>query len=326
MLVVDGTAIRKSLTMADCIDVMRRALHAFGEGKVYQPPRVVLQPEQLNGFAFLKPAAVAAEQVSFGLKVITFFPDNPSQRGIPAINGFVALFDAETGAPQAILDGGVVTEIRTAAVSAVATDLVAPAHAGDLALVGAGVQARAHLAAMAAVRELRRVRVWNHNPETAQAFVGWASDEGHTVEPVDSVQAAIEGADLICTVTSTREPLVDGDWVTRGAHINAVGSFEATTRELHANLVAKAAVVVDSREECAKAAGDLLLAMEDGAVSIDSDFPELGELLAGKRTLDREGKEITLFESLGLALEDVAAAAHVVAAAREHGLGVEVSL
>ncbi len=326
MIIIDGETTRKSLTMVDCIEVMRSTLRASGDGKVYQPPRSVLQPEQLNGFAFLKPAAVSGEHVSFGLKVITFFPDNPSMRGIPAISGFVALFNAETGEPEAILAGGVVTEIRTAAVSAVATDLLAPDGAGDLALIGAGVQARAHLAAMAAVRSLRRVRVWNHNPHTAKAFVAWAAAKGHIVEVVDSVRAAVEGADLICTITSTREPLVDGDWVVNNAHINAVGAFEATTRELHANLVGKAAVVVDSRAECANAAGDLLLAMADGTVPSDADFPELGELLAGTRTLDREGKEITLFESLGLAIEDVAAAAHVVAAARAQGLGTEVAL
>src|SRR5262245_10728028 len=162
MLIVDGAAVRRALPMADCVEVMRGALRAFGAGNVYQPPRTVLQPEQLPGFAFLKPAALGGGNASFGLKVITFFPENP-KRGLPAISGFVAWFDAETGGPEAILDGGVVTEIRTAAVSAVATDLLAPAGAGDLALVGAGVQARAHLEAMAAVRQLDRVRVWNHS-------------------------------------------------------------------------------------------------------------------------------------------------------------------
>jgi ornithine cyclodeaminase len=269
---------------------------------------------------------VAAEQVSFGLKVITFFPDNPTRRGIPAISGFVALFDAETGVPTALLDGGVVTEIRTGAVSAVATDVLAPAHAGDLAIIGTGVQGRAHLAAMAAVRELRRVRVWNHRPEGAAAFVAWAEEEGHTVEACATVEKAVAGADLICTVSSSREPLVDGDWVAPGAHVNAVGAFEPTTRELHANLVAKATVVVDSREEAGKAAGDLLLAMEDGAIPSDADFPELGELLSGKRAVDRKPDGVTVFESLGLALEDVAAGAEVVARAREARLGTDVSL
>lgn len=325
MLVLDGNAVRAALPMADAVEVMRGALRAFGAGGVYQPPRSVLQPPQLNGFAFLKPAAVAADEVSFGLKVITFFPDNP-KRGIRAINGFVALFDADTGAPVAILDGGVVTEIRTGAVSAVATDVLARPDAGDLALVGAGVQARAHLAAMAVVRPLRRVRVWNHNPAGAEAFVTWAAEQGHAVEACATVQEAVEGADLICTVSSSREPVVDGERIAPGAHVNAVGAFEPTTRELHANVVANATIVVDSREEAAKAAGDLLLAIEDGALPGDADFAEIGELLAGTRTHERERDEVTVFESLGLALEDVAAAAHVVSAARERGLGVDVPL
>jgi ornithine cyclodeaminase/alanine dehydrogenase-like protein (mu-crystallin family) len=325
MLILDGSTVRSVLPMSACIEAMRSALRAFAEGNTYQPPRTVLQPPQLAGFAFLKPAAVTGKEISFGLKVITFFPDNP-KHGIPAISGFVALFDPETGTPQAILDGSVVTEIRTAAVSAVATDLLAPADAGDLALIGAGVQARAHLEAMAAVRHLRRVRVWNHRPETARMFVEWAAGLGFTVEPAQSVQEAVTGADLVCTVSSAREPLVDGDWLAAGAHVNAVGAFEPTTRELRANVVSKAAIVVDSRDEAAKAAGDLLLAIEDGALRADAHFVELGELLAGIAGLSRDGTEITLFESLGLAVEDVAAAAYVVAAAREKGLGVEVAL
>jgi ornithine cyclodeaminase/alanine dehydrogenase-like protein (mu-crystallin family) len=326
MLIIDGDTVRNSLPMATAVEVMRSALSAFGQGNVYQPPRTVLQPPQLDGYAFLKPAALATQDVSFGLKVITFFPNNP-KHGIPAISGFVALFDPQSGQPLALMDGGVVTEIRTAAVSAVATDLLAPRSAGDLTLLGAGVQARAHLTAMAAVRRLRRARVWNHNPATARAFVEWATDEGYDVEACESVEEAVAGADLICTVTSSREPLLDGEWVQEGAHINAVGAFEATTRELRTNVVTKAAVVVDSREEAAKAAGDLLIPVEEGAIPPDVEFAEIGELLAGTRSLERTPKqEITVFESLGLALEDVAAAAHVVSAVRELGLAAEVVL
>lgn len=146
-----------------------------------------------------------------------------------------------------------------------------------------------------------------------------------SAEPCATVREAVERADLICTVSSSREPLVDGDWVAPGAHINAVGAFEPTTRELHANAVANSKIVVDSREEAAKAAGDLLLAIEEGVLPADLDLPEIGELLAGVRTLERGPKDITIFESLGLALEDVGAAAHVVATGRERGLGTEVT-
>jgi ornithine cyclodeaminase len=323
MLIIDGNAVRSALPMPVAIDLMRTALRSFARGDVYQPPRVVLQPPQLSGFTFLKPAAVGGETTSFGLKVVNFFPDN-SKRGLPAISGFVALFDTETGVPTAVLDGGVVTDIRTAAVSAVATDLLARRDAGDLALIGSGVQARSHLMAMGAVRSLRRVRVWNHRPAGAESFAAWAAGEGYTVEVCSSVQAAVTDADLICTVTSSREPLVDGDWVNTGTHINAVGAFQAETRELCSNVVANARIVVDSREEAAKAAGDLLLAIAEGALPAGSEFPELGELLVGSAPGRATPDEVTVFESLGLALEDVAAAAHVVSAAREQKLAIEV--
>jgi ornithine cyclodeaminase len=323
MLIIDGNTVRSALPMPVAIDLMRTALRSFACGDVYQPPRVVLQPPQLSGFTFLKPAAVGGDTQSFGLKVITFFPDNP-KRGIPAISGFVALFDTETGVPVAVLDGGVVTDIRTGAVSAVATDLLARHDAGDLAIIGAGAQARAHLVAMAAVRPLRRVRVWNHRPAGAESFAAWAANEGYTVEVCSLVRDAVTDADLICTVSSAHEPLVDGDWLRPGTHINAVGAFQPETRELYGNVVANARIVVDSREEAAKAAGDLLLAMAEEALPSGFDFPELGELLVGRATGRATPEEITVFESLGMALEDVAAAAHVVSAARKQSLAIDV--
>jgi ornithine cyclodeaminase len=180
-LIIDAAAVRAAFPMSEAVDVMRTALRAHAEGDVYQPMRMALEPPQLSGLALVKPAALGGERPAFGMKVVCLFPDNP-KRGIPAVSGFVALFDTDTGAPTAILDGAVVTEIRTGAVSAVATDLLAGSDAGDLALLGAGVQARAHLDAVAAVRRIRRVRVWNHKPDTAEAFVAWAGEHGYQVE------------------------------------------------------------------------------------------------------------------------------------------------
>lgn len=323
MLVLDGAAVRAALPMAAAIDAIRSAMRAFAAGDVHQPMRTVLQPPQLNGFTFIKPAVVAAERLAFGIKVITFYPGNP-QRGLPSISGVVALFDPETGVPIALLDGGVVTEIRTGAASAVATDVLARPDAGDLALIGAGVQARAHLAALATVRPLRRIRVWSRTPESADAFVAWTAGAGYEVEACDTVAQAVENADLVCTVTSSREPLLDGEWIAPGAHINAVGAFEPDARELHTNVVTNARVVVDSREAAASA-GDLLIPTAEGALPRHSDFAELGELLTGARRARATPEEITVFESQGLAIQDVAAAAHVVAAARERCVGVEVA-
>ena len=323
MLVVDGDSVRSALPMPTAVEVMRSAFRAFARGQVYQPMRTVLEAPQLDGFLFLKPAVIGGDTRSFGLKVITFFPGNV-KRGAPAISGFVALMDAESGALLALLDGGVVTEIRTGAVSGLATELLALPEAGDLAVIGAGVQARAHLDAMAAVRPLRRIRVWSRDGTGARAFVAWAAGRGFAVEACATVRETVIDADLVCTVTSSPAPLLDGAWLSPGAHVNAVGAFEAGTRELHTNLVANARIVVDSREEAAKAAGDLLIPIEEGALSSSFDFAELGEVLVGQREGRTSRDEITVFESLGLALEDVAAARHVVAVAREHGLGRDV--
>jgi ornithine cyclodeaminase len=323
MLIIDGDAVRAALPMPAAVAALRDALRANAEGNVYQPVRTVLQTPRLEGVAVIMPAFVEGEARSFGMKVITFFPENP-KRGIPAVSGFVALFDVETGVLVALLDGGVLTEIRTGAVSGVATDLLARPDAGDLALIGAGVQARAHLAAMTAVRPLRRVRVWNRGEGGARAFATWAEQQGHVVETCATVREAVEGADLICTVTSSPDPLVDGDWVAPGAHINAVGAFQPETRELHSNVVAKARIVVDSREAAIATAGDLLIPIAEGVLPSAFDYPELGEVVVQPEKGRVSPEEITVFESLGLALEDVASAAYVVSQARERGLGAEV--
>lgn len=326
MLILDAQCVRSLLPMPSAIDEMRSMFVAGADGGTFQPPRTVLQPPQANGgFIFLKPAGIGGQQPSFGMKLISYFPQNPS-RSLPAINGFVVLFDTTTGQPLALLDGASITEIRTGAVSGVATDALAKAAAGDLAIIGSGVQAQAHLAALAHVRSLSRVRVWSRNPVSAKQFVHWAGEQDISVEACDDVRSAVEGADLICTVTASRQPLVDVDWVAPGAHVNAVGAFEGDARELHGNLVARANIVVDSRDEAAKSAGDLLLAQQEGLLDRERDFPELAEVLAGHRQGRTDNEEITVFESLGLASEDIAAAAHIVRTAQDRGLGIEVSL
>jgi ornithine cyclodeaminase len=326
MLILDARTVRRVLPMPEAIEQMRSMFVSSADGAVYQPPRTVLQPPQTDGgFVFLKPAGIGGAQPSFGMKLITYFPQN-SSRSLPTISGFVALFDTATGRTLALLDGASITEIRTGAVSAVATDALAGTDAGDLAIIGSGVQAQAHLVALAQVRSLRRVRVWSRNPLSAKQFVHWAADQGFGVEACDDVRRAVEGADLVCTVTASRQALLDGDWVAPGAHVNAVGSFEAGTRELHGNLVARARIVVDSRDEAAKSAGDLLLARQEGLTDKAGEYAELAEVLVGRLPGRTTSEEITVFESLGLAIEDIVAAAHVVRAAQAQGLGVEVSL
>jgi ornithine cyclodeaminase/alanine dehydrogenase-like protein (mu-crystallin family) len=321
MLVLTAADVREAFPMCEAIATMRSAMTAHGRGEVFQPPRVVLQPPALDGSVMLKPAAVEGE---LGLKALTIVPGN-RQRGIESIQAFVALLDIVTGRLQALLEGGVLTEVRTGATSGVATELLANPDAGDLAIIGAGVQARSHLLAMAEVRDLRRIRLWNHSDERATEFVRWADSHGFAVEVCGSVEAAVDGADLICSVTSSTVPLIDGDWVSPGAHLNAIGAYHRDGRELCTNLVQRAAVfAVDSREGAFADAGDMLIPLAAGALSGSFDPPELGEILAGIRPGRTSSVQITVFESLGLAIQDVAAAAAVVARAKKEGIGVEI--
>jgi len=326
MLILNEQAVRAAFPMANAIEAMREVMLAHAQGHAYQPLRMVVQPPGVPGLGVIKPAATGTgTDVAMGLKVVTLFADNPQTHGLPAILGFVALQDPDTGAPVAILDGAVVTEIRTGAASAVATDLLANPGAGDLALFGAGVQARAHLAAMAEVRDLRRVRVWSRTRSSSERLAAWAAGAGFpTVEVCDAPADAAAGADLVCTVTTASEPVLDGDWVAPGCHVNAVGAFQPATRELATNLVTRAgAIVVDSRESASAEAGDLLLPIAEGAMA-RTDWPELGELLLGKGGGRTSDDEITIYESLGLAIQDVAAAARITSRAHELGLGVDV--
>lgn len=324
MLVVDGATVRRLLPVASAIEVMRDTFRHIHEGDVYQPLRSLLQPPGIPGVAVVKPAAVVGTHSALGMKIVTQFNENAAV-GLEAIQGVVLLLDPGTGAPIGLLEAGAITEIRTAAVSALATDLLARGDAGDLAVLGAGVQARAHMRAMAAVRSLRRVRIWNRTREKALRLAGEASDELHiVVEVADSIAAATEGADLICTTTSSPEPLLLS--VVPGAHVNAVGAFQPSTRELGPTLVAGASIFVDNRESALAEAGDLLLAAEEGCIELPTAISaELSQVVVGAHPGRKERDEVTVFESLGLAIEDLAAAVFVLDRARLHNEGAEVS-
>jgi ornithine cyclodeaminase len=251
------------------------------------------------------------EGAVLGIKVITVFPGN-HERGEESHLGSVLLFEAEMGRPLAILDAAAVTAIRTAAVSALATRLLARQDAGDLALLGSGVQARSHLAALREVRPLRRVRVWSRHPESARRFAAEESERhGLSVQAVATAREAVEGADLVCTVTSAREPVLEGAWLAPGAHVNAAGACTPAARELDTDAMRRARLFVDRRESALAEAGDLLIPMRNGELGEDHIAGELGDLLLGRVPGRRAPEEITLFESLGLAVEDLAAARHV---------------
>jgi ornithine cyclodeaminase len=235
----------------------------------------------------------------------------------------VLLFDGETGAPRALLDASAVTEIRTAAVSGVATRLLARADATELAILGSGVQARSHLEAMAKVRPFARARVWSRTAEHARALAAEASAP-FPVEAVPSAEEAVRGADVVVTATSSREPIVERAWLEPGAHVNAVGSSIPTARELDAETVAAASLFADTRESMLNEGGDYLLAVSEAGIGPDHIQAELGEVLVGAHAGRRSADELTVFKSLGIGVEDLAAAELVYARARESGAGTAV--
>ena len=311
LLFLNRADVEALLPMAECIEVVEEALRALARGDALQPLRSALWMPDRHGLLGVMPGILGSlgggdpNDPVTGVKVITVMPGNHAH-GEESHQGVVVLFEQERGRPLAVLDATAITAIRTAAASAVATRALAREDAGDLAILGSGTQARSHLEAMRAVRTLRRVRVWSRNPESARRF---AQDEG--VEAAPSAREAVQGADLVCTVTAATSPILQGDWISPGAHVNAVGACTPKARELDAAAVARARLFVDRRESALAEAGDFLLAREEGAVTDAHILGELGEVLEGRVPGRQSGEEITLFKSLGIAVEDLAAGRHV---------------
>lgn len=325
VLIVDAPTVRRLLPMERCIDLMEEALAGLARDEAINPLRSILGLPFAGSALALMPGAQTSPP-AFGVKVISVFPQN-REAGIESHQGFVLLFEAEHGRPVALVDASEVTAIRTAAVSGVATRALATADAGDLAILGSGTQARTHLEAMLAVRPISRVRAWSPNATRLSAFAAEASAAHEiTLETVGNARAAVEDAEIVCTLTAATEPIVEGAWLQPGAHINAVGSALPTARELDAEVLRRARLFVDRRESAMHESGDVLLAIRDGAIGEDHIVGELGEVLIGAVEGRTDARQITLFESLGLAVEDVAAARAVVEAARAEGAGSTIRL
>jgi alanine dehydrogenase len=325
VLVLGQSDVENLLPMPACIDVMADALSALARGDAILPLRQVLRlPNGKSAFAVMP--AYVGDAKAVGAKVITVFPDNHGTK-LDSHQGAVLLFEAEHGSLVAVMDASSITAIRTAAVSGLATRLLARPDAADVAILGTGVQARTHLEAMCAVRPVRRVRVWSRNGGAVREFATRESKHhGIPVEPAASARAAVEGADIICTVTASREPVLAGEWLAEGAHVNAVGASLAFARELDTAAVARGRLYVDRRESALNEAGDFLIPKREGAIGDDHIVGELGELLLGRIPGRRTESEVTVFKSLGLAVEDVAAARFLYERARAEGRGTSVEL
>jgi len=325
ILIVNQDEVRRLLPMAECLDVMARTLAALGRGEALLPLRQVLMLPGGQGAFGAMPAHLSSPP-AIGIKVITVFPGNHGT-AYDSHQGAVLLFETERGRLLAVMDASSITAIRTAAVSGVATRALARADASTLALLGSGVQAATHLEAIALVRPLRRVRVWSRDPAHVARFVEAARKRhGFAIEAAPSAREAVADADVVCTVTASREPVLEGAWLRAGTHVNAVGASLRSARELDSAAVARARVFVDRRESAANEAGDLLIPRAEGAIGDDHVQGELGEVLLGRVDGRRTDDEITVFKSLGLAVEDVASAHHIHARAQAVGLGTWVEL
>jgi ornithine cyclodeaminase/alanine dehydrogenase-like protein (mu-crystallin family) len=323
LLALNGADVRRLLPMDRCIDLMADALVSLARGEALNPLRAGYRLPSGNGLLATMPGALSSADAAggFGAKLISVFPGN-RELGLESHQGLIVLFEGEHGSPVAIVDAAAVTEIRTAAVSGVATRTLAREDAHDLAILGSGTQALSHLEAMLGVQPLTRVRAWSPTRARLEAFADRASTGGRVrVEPVESAQEAVDGADVICTVTAATQPVLLGEWLSPGAHVNAVGSSVASARELDAEAVRRSRFFVDRRESALNESGDLLSAIREGVVDDSHIAGELGEVLIGSAEGRRTPEEVTVFESLGLAVEDLAAAAFVVERARAEGIG-----
>src|SRR5215207_5474670 len=281
---LDEAAVSRLLRMEDVIPTMEHAFADFSSGKVVQPVRVMVPVAEHEGFLGLMPAYTGT---SLGVKLVAFYPQN---QDVPTHHATILLFKPETGEPLVTMDGRLTTEMRTAAVSAVATERLAKSDASVLAIIGSGVQARSHLEALRLVRDFQEVRVWS--PRRAAAFAN-----EHGVLATASPEEAVRGADVVVTATTSTTPMLFGEWLSPGAHINAIGGARPDWRELDDEVLRRSRVYVDSREAALKESGDVIAAGEI--------FAEVGEVVSGAKQGRRSAEEVTLFKSLGLAVEDV---------------------
>ncbi len=304
---IDAPTVRHVLDMSACIDLMAKTQAAISRGEIELPLRSFLPVADGNGAFALMLGEISS---AFGAKLLSLFPGNPG-RDLPAIQGCILLFDPETGTPAALVEGGSVTAIRTAAASGAATRALAREDASVLALLGYGVQAETHLEAMRCVRTIREVRVWGPSIEKARRFASRHAAEGLAIAAVDTAREAIRGAEIVCGVSSAAEPIVKGRWLAPGCHLNLVGAHTPKTREADGETLRRARVFTEVSRFALQESGDILLAIEEGRLSEGDLCGEIGAVIDGRIKGRRDEREITLYVSLGNTAQDLAAAQFV---------------
>jgi ornithine cyclodeaminase len=323
VLIVNHQEVQRYLPMDECMDVMSATLKTLSQGSALNPLRHLMWLPDKKGVLGMMPAYLADGEV-MGFKAISVFPGNHATE-YDSHQGTVMLFETQNGRLLALMDAGKITAIRTAAVSGVATRLLARDNAAELAILGSGVQAHTHLEAMRVARNISGVRVWSRRFAQAQKFAEQASAACNIpIKAFGKVREAVDGADIICTVTSATDPILQGDWISSGTHINAVGSSIPFARELDTAAMVKSKLFVDRRESTLNEAGDFLIPQKEGAIDDSHIKGELGDILMDRVGGRESPEEVTLFKSLGLAVEDVAAAYFIYRRMSENKEGTRV--
>lgn len=327
MLILNARDVSRTLPMADAVAAMKTAFAALSQGRALAPPRAHLDIEPHAGITLVMPAFVADEHAqALAVKVVSVFPGN-CERDLPMIQGAVVAIDAETGAPLALIDGAALTGVRTAAASGAATDLLAREDSTRLAVIGAGVQARTHIEAVCAVREIDSLRIFNRTKAKAEKLAASLADcdfAPANLEVASSVSEAVAEADVVCSTTSAKEPLFADLDIKPGTHINAVGSFTADCAEVPSETVVRSLVVVDNREAAWEEAGDLIQPREAGLITTDHIHADIGELVIGSRPGRTDAAQVTFFKSVGVAVQDAVAARVTLDNAQRLGIGQKV--
>jgi len=325
MLVLSEKQVQGLIDLDELIAVLEQAHIQYSTGKAVMPVRLVVPLPQIRGRITSMPGYLN-EDKTLGMKVVTYFQDNPKQN-LPAILATIMLFSAETGKMIAVMDGGYITAIRTACASALATQALANPGEAKLGILGAGVQARAHIQALARVRELKQIKIFSPSGASAAGIKrDMEKTLAVTIEIAESAEAVVRDSDLLVTVTTAKEPIVKLEWLKPGVHINAVGSHRPDLREIDGATLAQATVVVDSHEAIMAECGDILLALKEKSISEANIHGEIGEVLAGAKAGRSSVDEITLYKSVGIAIQDVATAQLVYRKALERNIGTNVEI
>lgn len=323
MLVLSQSDVHRLLTMPKCVELMRGTLSALARGEATLPLRTVFA---IPDGAFAVMPAALSNPSTVGAKLITVLPKNHGTQ-YDSHQGAVLLFDTGNGSLLSVMDASSITQIRTAAASGVATDALARQSATSLGILGAGVQGQSHLEAMCAVRPLKSAKIWSRNRDSAESLAKVAREKfGLDAAAVGSASEAVTGLDIVCATTSATEPVLLGEWLTPGTHVNAVGASQRHAREIDSATVMRSRLYVDRRESALKEPGDIIVPIENGEITPDHILGEVGEVLIGTAPGRTSDSDITLFKSLGLAIEDLASAHFLYAEARRQHAGVEVEL